>query len=401
MANKALDGIRVLDLTHHISGPYCTKLLADFGADVIKIECPKTGDPARNIKPFFQDEKNLEHSLTFLYLNTNKKSITVDLKSDLGLEIFTKLLLQSDILVENFSPHVMPSLGLTYKKLHGINPHLVQVSISNFGQTGPYRDYKASDIVEYALGGLMYLIGFNHREPLKHAFNQAQFKAGTNAASAALIALYEAKTTGVGQHVDVSIHESVASSLRDTTSLYTYMGAIRHRQPEDSGIIPERHPVKSKDGYTVPIQYGSVAWEIFANFLNKPELKDPRFETPESRTKNATELAEIIGEAFESREKLETFYAAHEHRGLIYGIVQSPGDILQNPQYLERGFFKEIDHPVTGKANYPNAPFIMSKTPKSDNNSAPTLGQHNKEIMLSILGYSSAQINHLCKLGVI
>ena len=179
MAPSALHGVKVLDLTHHIAGPYCTKLLSDFGAQVIKIE-RRGGDPAREMPPFYHDEKHPEKSLLFLYLNTAKRSVTLNLKSDRGIHILRELAKDADILVENFSPRVMPSLELDFPILQALNPALVMVSISNFGQTGPYRDYKATDMVEYALGGLMYIFGSYDREPLKHALHQAQFKAGTD-----------------------------------------------------------------------------------------------------------------------------------------------------------------------------------------------------------------------------
>lgn len=210
--------MRVLDLTHHVAGPYCAKLLADFGADVIKVERPG-GDPARSLPPFPNDEPHPERSLLFSYLNTSKKSVTLNLKTPAGKSLFEKLLIDSDIVVENFAPRVMPSLDLDYDTLAAINPSLVMVSISNFGQTGPYRDYKAADIIHYALGGLMYIFGSADREPLKHALRQTQFKAGTNAATAALIGWYHQQFNGEGQHIDISIQECVSSALRDTTSL--------------------------------------------------------------------------------------------------------------------------------------------------------------------------------------
>jgi len=191
----ALEGVSVLDLTHCIAGPYCTRLLAGFGADVLKVE-PPGGERGRRMAPFFRDESGPDASLPFAYLNSGKRSLTLNLKSGEGQDILRSLLSETDILVENFAPRVMPSLGLDYPTLKEIAPHLVMVSISNFGQTGPYRDYKATDIVEYALGGLMYIFGAYDREPLKHAFNQAQFKAGTDAASAALMALYHQRMTG-------------------------------------------------------------------------------------------------------------------------------------------------------------------------------------------------------------
>ena len=400
MAESALDGVRVLDLTHHIAGPYCTKLLADFGADVVKIERPGSGDPARGKGPFFHDQEDGEKSLLFLYLNTNQRSVTADLKSEPGREIVKKLASESDILVENFSPRVMPSLGLDYEELRKLNPRLVMVSISNFGQTGPYRDYRATDIIEYALGGLMYIMGSNDRQPLKHALHQAQFKAGVNAAGAALIALYGSQAAGEGRRVDVSIQECVAAGLRDTVSLYTYMGAIKGRQPEHSGDIP-RSPIEAKDGHVVPITYGPVEWDTIADFLEMPALKGPRFATPEARAENAAELDAIVRGVFRQRDKWDLFRAAHRHRGFIYGVVQSPEEVVGNPQYQARSYFTEIDHPVAGRATYPGAPFLMSETPWEARSPAPTLGQHNEEVLGGLLGYSEDELRGLRNMGAV
>ena len=400
MPDAALEGIRVLDLTHHIAGPYCTKLLADYGADVIKIERPGQGDPCRRIGPFPQDQPHPEKSLLFAYLNTNKRSLTLDLKSDAGRRIFHMLLSDADLVVENFSPRVMQSLGLEYESLRQTHPGLVMVSISNFGQTGPYRDYKATDIVEYALGGLMYIFGSNHREPLKHALHQAQFKAGTNAATAAAMAVYRQQLVGDGEWVDISIQESMASALRDTASLYSYMGAIRRRRPEHTGDIP-RSPTEVRDGHVVPISFGAVDWKTTADFLDEPRLREPRFSTPEGRVANARELDQVLRESFADRGKFETFYEAQKRRGLIYGVVQTPRDVVESPQYRSRGYFVDIEHPAIGTATYPGAPFLMSKTPWQARSPAPTLGEHNGEILCGKLGYSPDYLTRLRAAGVI
>ena len=400
MPQGALDGTKVLDLTHHIAGPYCTKLLADFGAEVVKIERPGLGDPARRMGPFFHDEPHPDKSLLFLYLNTSKQSVTLDLKTTTGRGILERLVRDADVVVENFSPRVLPGLGLGYDDLKRLNPQLVMVSVSNFGQTGPYRDFKATDIVEYALGGLMYIIGSNDREPLKHALHQAQFRAGISAANAAAIALYHQRLSGEGQWVDVSIQSSIASGLRDTTSLYTYMGAIRWREPTFPGDIP-RSPVEVKNGHIVPVAFGNVDWETIADFLDAPELKDTKFATPEARRENARELDGALSQSFGKWDKSELFYSAHRQRGLIYGMVQSPQEVVESPQYQSRGYFVEIEHPVAGKATYPGAPFLMSGTPWCARSPAPTLGQHNQEVLCDRLGYSLPELVQLRAAGVI
>ena len=371
MTEAALDGVKVLDLTHHIAGPYCTKLLADFGADVVKVERPG-GDPARRIPPFFHDEADSEKSLLFLYLNTNKCSVTLNLKARRGRQMLIDLVRDSDVLVESFSPRVMPSLGLDYQVLRDINPSLVVVSISNFGQTGPYRDYKATDIVEYALGGLMYVFGSYDREPLKHALHQAQFKAGTNSASATLMALYRQRLTGEGQHVDVSIQECIASGLRDVVNNYTYTGAVRRRQPNHRGDLNRLR--QTSDGYILPNPGvgGGFDWNSMVEFLDAPELDDEKFSTPLARSVNAEALGEILDQCFQPHKKLDMFYTANQRR-YIYGVVQSPEEVLADPQYQSRGYFVNIDHPAVGTLRYPGAPFSMSDTPWEARRAAPTL----------------------------
>ena len=399
MPQRALEGVKALDLTHCIAGPYCTKLLADFGADVVKVERPG-GDPARRIPPFFHDETGPDQSLLFLYLNTNKRSVTLNLKTPQGLNLLKELVRDSDVLVENFAPRVLPSLGLDYPSLKGINPSLVMVSISNFGQTGPYRDYKADEIVEYALGGLMYIFGSYHREPLKHALHQAQFKAGANAASAALMALYHQRLTGQGQHVDLSIQESIASALRDVVNNYTNTGAVRRRQPNHSGDLTRIR--QTSDGHILPnpgIGAG-LDWNVVVDFLEAPELDDEKFSTPSARLANAEELGEILDRIFLTRNKFEMFFAAQQKR-FIYGVVQSPEEVLADEQFKHRGFFVEIDHPVVGTLTYPGAPFLMERTPWEVRRPAPTLGQHNGEVFGNRLGYAGEDLARLRALEVI
>ena len=398
MTSGALAGVKVIDLTHHIAGPYATKLLADFGADVLKIERPG-GDPARRLPPFHHDNPHHEKSLPFLYLNTNKRSITLNLKSEEGRGILLELLSDADAVVENFSPRVMPALGLDYATLCARNPRLVVASVSNFGQTGPWRDYRATEIVEYALGGLMYIFGAYDREPLKHALNQAQFKAGTNLASATLMALYHQRLTGQGQRVDVSIQESIASALRDITNNYTYVGAVRRRQPNHTGDLTRLRAVS--DGYVLPnpgIGAG-LNWQILVDFLDAPQLDDPRFDNASARLENAEALGEILDEIFATKQKQDIFYAAHEKR-FIYGVIDSPEETVDNPQIQARGYYVPVEHPDLGEITFPGAPFLMSGSPWQVNSTAPTLGQHNGEA-LGALGYDATQLAYLTAAEVI
>ena len=401
---SALEGVSVIDLAHCIAGPYCTKLLAGFGADVLKIE-PPGGERGRRMAPFFRDEPGPDSSLPFAYLNAGKRSITLNLKSSEGREMLLSLLEDADVLVENFSPRVMPSLGLDYETVREVAPHLVMVSISNFGQNGPYRDYKAADIVEYALGGLMYIFGAYDREPLKHAFNQAQFKAGTDAASATLMALYHQRMTGgrvsgQGQHVDVSIQEAVASGLRDVVNNYTYTGAIRRRQPNHSGDLQRLRA--TADGYLLPNPGlgGGLNWDSFVEFLGLPELDDDRFRTPSARLANAEELGRILDEYFIGQNKYERFYGSHERR-FIFGVIQSPAEVLEDPQFDHRDFFVNVEHPVMGELRMPGAPFTMESTPWQAGDAAPSIGQHNGQVFGERLGLSREQLAHMRSEGIV
>ena len=213
MNDSVLNNIKVIDLTQHIAGPYCTKLLADYGADVIKVERP-AGDPARRIGPFPGHEPHLEKSGLFLYLNTNKRGVTLDLKSDVGRMALLDLVRDADVLVENYSPRVMPSLGLDYQTLSKVNPKLVMTSVSSFGRSGRYSNYRATELVLYALCGMAYITGGYHREPVKHGYNQAQYLGGVAAASGTVAALLGFwRNGGQGQQVDVSILECAISTL--------------------------------------------------------------------------------------------------------------------------------------------------------------------------------------------
>ena len=399
MSAGALEGVKVLDLTHHIAGPWCTKLMADYGAEVLKVERPG-GDPARRMPPFFHDEVDAEKSLLFHYLNTNKRGVTLNLKDRRGVRMLKELAADADILVENFSPRVMPSLGLDFSAMHETNPALVMVSISNFGQTGPYRDYRATDIVEYALGGLMYIFGAYDREPLKHALHQAQFKAGTDAASASLIAFYHQQLSGQGQHVDVSIHECVASGLRDVVNNFTYTGAVRRRQPNHSGDLTRVRA--TSDGYILPnpgVSAG-INWQLVVDHMGVPELDDEKFSSASARLVNAEELGEILDTHFRTQQKAEVFHDAHRQR-FIYGMIQSPEDALSDPQFEARGFFVDVDHPATGEVKHPGPPFLMNGTPWQVRRPAPTLGQDNQEVLGQQLGNSDGELSLMRALGVI
>ena len=398
MREQALSGVRVLDLTHYIAGPYCTKLLADYGAEVIKIEKPGVGDGARRIGPFYKDDPHPEKSGLFLYLNTNKLGITLNLKSVTGLNIFKQLVKDVDIVVENFSPRVMPSLGLSYENLEKLNPRLIMTSISNFGQSGPYRDYKASEIVADAMGGWMNIIGHPEREPLKPGGNQAQFVAGLFGAVATMTALYYQEMTGIGQHIDISIMEAVLYIQMNITQLYSYNKEIRKRAgnvvwPPPGSILP------CQDGYIGAIAVTTAQWQTLCHWMGMPELiEDPRFATAVDRAEHLDELNAILISWLVGHSQDELYHEAQRRR-LPFAPPASAKMLLESEHLKERGYFVEVEHPYTGETCYPGAQFTMGNLPYRLRR-APLLGEHNEQVYAR-LGYSRDDLIRLREQGVI
>lgn len=406
MFDQALSDVKVVDLTWHIAGPYCTKLLADYGAEVIKVERPGHGDPARGMGPFFHDDPHPEKSGLFLHLNTNKKGITLNLRTNTGKNILKELIKEADILVENFSPRVMPSLGLDYETLKDINPKLVMTSVSNFGQTGPYRDFKASEIVEYAMGGEMYSTGIDSREPLKLGGNVGQYQAGTVASVATMGALFSAGSQEVGQHVDVSIMETQAGST-DRRAIYLLgyacAGVITTRWPPPREavrmIILPQGVYPCADGFINTLSLPQW-WPRYLEAMGMPELKDdPRFENIFS-VEAGLEFDALWYSWLADHSKDELFQKFLDAR-IASAPVNSPADLHAFPHLKERQYFTEIDHPQTGKVEYPGAPFKMSETPWHVRYPAPLLGQHNEEIYCERLGYPREELVQLRESGII
>ncbi len=406
MPEQALSDVKVLDLTWHIAGPYCTKLLADYGAEVIKVEKAGEGDPTRRMGPFFKDDPHREKSGFFLHLNTNKRGITLNLKSATGKKIIKELVSNVDILVESFSPRVMPSLGLDYRALKQINPKLVMVSISNFGQSGPYRDFKASEIVEFAMGGEMYSTGIADREPLKLGGNVTQYQAGTVAAVATMGALYAAELQGTGQHVDISIMETQAGG-GDRRAFYLLgyacAGAITTRWPPPREsvrmVILPQGVYPCKDGFINTLSLPQW-WPRYLEAMEMPELKDdPRFQNIFSI--EAGLEFDAIWYSWLADHTREELFEKFRKANIASAPVSSPEDVVNNRHLKARGFFAEIDHPKTGKVAYPGAPFKMTETTWQARCPAPLLGEHNKEVYCDLLRYADGELVKLGEDGVI
>lgn len=399
MAEQALAGIKVLDLTHLIAGPYCTRMLAGYGADVVKIERPGEGDPARHIGPFLDDQPGLERSGLFLYLNSNKKSITLNLKSRPGAKMFKELVEDADAVIESFTPGVMSRLGLDYATLKKINPRLVMTSISNFGQTGPYRDYRSNNLIAWGTGTGIYTDGYGQR-PLQIGGRIAHYVAGlfaTVGTSAALYRRNETGKTGKGQYLDVSMQESITLLSLQPGVVYDYTGQVHF---DIGGKGYGMYPCKD-GGYIGPNAWTLPQRERMFALLGMSELtEDPRFKDSESFIANRAVLKDIIAEKLLQQDSKELFQTAVDW-GVPFALVPTTREVLDSPQHKERGFFEEVDHPVMGKVTMPGAPFRMMETPWQMKTPAPLLGANNKDIYCGRLAYTTDDLVRFGEQGVI
>jgi len=400
---QALSDMKVLDLTQHIAGPYATKLLADYGADVIKVEKPGEGDSSRRIGPFPGDIPDSEKSGLFLHLNTNKRSVTLDLNSATGQKIFKELAKKADVVVESFRPGVMASFGLDYPALEKVNPGLLMASFSNFGQTGPYRDFKASDLVLAGMGGSQSGSGVLEREPLKIANHVTQYLGGLYALSGILAAYFVAKWEGTGQYLDLSLYELLVSfgDMRSPSTMrYQLTGGVEARHPEGAVIAPypPHATYPCKDGYVAWHALGR--WKEVCTMLHRPDmLTDPRYATPQARMQNHEEVNTILLTWMMERTKKEIW-----DDPLAADVICSPcntiEELFNDPQVNERGFWAEVEHQAVGKTTVPGRPFILHKSPWQLRRPAPLLGEHNAEV-LGELGYTREDMVKLRETGVI
>ena len=396
----ALQNIRVLDLSRYVAGAYCAKLFAAFGAEVVKVEPPVTGDPARAVGPFLNDQPERETSALFLYLNTGKQGLTLNLKHPQGREIFKALVRHTDVLVENFTPRVMPSLGLDYSVLRAINPKLVMVSISSFGQHGPYRDYKANDMISYALGGYMYLNGHPQRPPLSGGGHQPAYQGGLHGYSGAMAALMARLGTGQGQHVDVSIQECMASIHQFTINRYVYVGRIQKRL---GNRYQRAHPITiypCKDGLVSLAVSTQEQYERFMALTGLTALlNEERFATPYACSEHVEAFDRRLAPWLQAHGKHDIVHRCQENR-VPASFVNDAAEIMDDPQYRFRGFWKELDHPVAGRQTYAGFPFHMTSTPPVLQR-ACLLGEHTEDILIARLGYGHAELAEWRAQGVI
>ncbi|MSQ33537.1 MAG: CoA transferase [Dehalococcoidia bacterium] len=414
----ALGDLRVLELCDE-KGQYMGKLLADMGADVIKVE-PPGGDAARRVGPFLDDTPGPERSLSFWYHNTSKRAITLDLERPEGQRLFKELARRADILLESQPPGYLDRLGLGYDDLSALNPRLIMTSLTPFGQTGPYRDYLASDLTLLALGGVMASCGYSEADfpdapPIRPDGGHAWYIGCHYGVASTLVALLWRDLTGQGQRLDVSIQEAVSCTTEVALPMWLYNNTVVIRQTgrhAASFITPQtQHP--TADGRllnTFATGRDPASWTRLVEWLASEgmaeDLADPRYGDPLVRMGAATHqepyhVAEVLGR-FIARHTAEELFQGGQTRGLPWSIVRFPEETLADEHFRDRGFFVEVHHPEAGRAlTYPGEPYRFSATPWRLRRRAPLVGEDNEAVLGGELGLSAAELDRLRSRGII
>jgi len=395
---KALDNVKVLDFTRAVAGPFCTMLLQELGAEVIKIEIPGSGDSTRTASV----STEAGESYLFVYINRGKKSITLNLGSEKGREIARKLVSKTDVVVENFSPGVMDRLGLGYGELSKINPSLIYASISGFGHTGPYASRPAYDIVAQAMGGLMSVTGFPNNPPTKAGPFVGDELGGLYGTISILAAWCHKQRTGEGQKIDISMQDCVwAVTAPAFAPLYFVTGKVPPRCGND---IPTNIPFgtyPTKDGYVV-ICIGNVGlWDDFLRAIGRSDLVgDSRYATIRDRANRRDEVYNIVCEwtrTMTTAEAVTKLIDAH----VPTSVVPTFDEVANDPQLLSRQMITEVEQPLSGKLKVPGSVLKLSKTPGDPSSPSPFLGEHNYEVYSGLLGYTEEEITKLADDGII
>ncbi len=393
-----LTGVRVLDIASVLAAPFATALLGDFGADVIKVEQPGVGDSMRNLGPFYQGT-----SLWFTVTSRNKKSVTLDMRKPKGQEIIKELVSLSDVVAENFRPGTLEEWNLGYEAFKKVNPRIVMLSISGYGQTGPYREKAGFGMTCQAFSGLTYISGYPDKPPLNPAFSLADYVSGIFGALSIMTALYRRDALGgnVGQQIDLGLYEAIFRMMEFLPAEYQKLGRVRERTGHPVGAMPV-NIYQTSDGRWMALTCSTDRVFVrLARAMGQPELAtDPRFDTNPRRVENGEAINSIVAKWVRDR----TFQQAQQEldeAGVPISLVCSIADIFENPQYKARENIIEVEDPVIGPVKMPGVVPKFSLNPGRVISTAPTLGQHNDEIYGGILGYSQEQIFFLKNGGVI
>lgn len=404
MPMKALEGIRILDLTQIFAGPYCSMLFADMGAEVIKIEPPK-GELIRDNPPLVKEGEGGPHDRSrsgyFLTLNRNKYGITLNLKHPKAVSIFKDLVKIGDIVLENYAPGVMKRLGIDYTVLKEVNPRIIMASISGFGQWGPYSERLSFDVIAQAMSGMMSITGQPDSPPTKVGTSLGDVNASVHAAFAIMVALWHRERTEVGQYLDISMQEAMVSILEGGVVRWTVgkelLTPIGSMNPHEAPMAAFR----CKDGYIIIATVGDEHWQRFCRAINRPDwAADPQYRTKRQRWERKYILQEEV-------EKITTQYTVKEVGEMMdrERVANSPilniKEVVEDPHLNARGYFLEIEHPIIGKAKIPGIPFKLSATPGKVERPSPLVGEHNEFILGKYLGINRAEVRKLAAEGVI
>jgi len=402
-----LTGLKVVEWAEFIAGPYCGKLLADLGAEVIKIEKPGCGDEARQRGPFPGNIPDPEKSGLFLYLNTNKQGITLNVETATGKGILEELLRSADILIEDHPPAWNEEMGLSYEDLRQLNPSLIVVSITAFGQTGPYRDYRGYAINSSALGGQSVCAGEPGREPLTPPLCLGHYQSGAAGATAAMAAIFARDSNGHGQQVDISeaqVWATLHTGNQESSFIMHGMKRMRwgHRTP---GVYPYTI-LPCKDGFMSMIAIQGYQWKRFLELMGGGEVpewysSEPRYQDRrELSLKYADEMDEKLAPWLSSHTKTEIYRECLDKR-VPFAPVRNIEEVVNDDHLKVREYFVQVEHPVAGEFTYPGAPGKCSETPWAICSPAPTLGQHNEEVYCQRLGYTRQDLADLRMGGAI
>ena len=394
--SSPLSGMVALDLTQIMAGPVCTMLLADMGADVIKIEKPNGGDDTRRMGPPFAGG----WAAGFLALNRNKRSLALNLRDEAGRQVFRRLLAGADVVVENFRPGVMERLGLDYAALAQIKPSLVYCSISGFGATGPYRDRGGFDLVAQGMSGLMSITGFPDSPPAKVGVPITDISAGTLAAYGILCAYIHALKTGQGQTVDASLLEAGIAYTIWESALYFAEGEIPGPLGSAHRVSAPYQALRTQDGYINIGAATQTTWEQFCRAIGQESLiEDPRFKVPGDRKAREGELAELL-ELTLSRQTTAYWLELLAQAGVVAGPIYNMEQVYQDPQVRAREMVIDLEDPELGPLHNIGIPVKLSATPGRINRRAPALGEHSEEVLLAA-GFSPAEVALLVENGVV
>lgn len=391
----ALEGIKVLDLTRVLAGPYATMILADLGAEVIKVERPKTGDDSRQFGPYVDDE-----SAYFMSINRNKKSMTLNLKEEAGKEILLELIKKVDVIVENFRPGTMEKLGLGYDVLRKVNSKIIYAAASGFGHTGPYSRRPAYDAVVQAMGGIMSITGQNGGKPTRVGSSVGDITAGLFCAIGILTALINRNSIGIGQKVDVAMLDCQVAVLENAIARYVVSGIVPKPSGNRHSSIVPFEPFNTKDGEIMVAAGNDVLWAKLCKALGREELaNDKRFSTNPLRNQNYDELRPLIAKCFMGK-TTKTWQDILDSTGVPNGPINTVDKVLEDPQVLAREMIVEVDHSKAGKVKMPGIPIKLSETPGAIKTAAPILGQHTEDILKEILSMDNEEIEELKKLNI-